>query len=96
MSSLSSRHDIKRSYDAHMLRVVIELFDEFPALPMIRIIRACQHARACLQVNSSGLVPPSAVGAAARQALRIRMGLTAEVPIWLGYPSTSPPRPNGS
>ncbi|MDT5080331.1 MAG: hypothetical protein QOJ80_4968, partial [Mycobacterium sp.] len=30
MSSLSSHHDIKRSYDAQMLRVVIDLFDEFP------------------------------------------------------------------
>jgi hypothetical protein len=91
MSSLSSHQDIKRSYDAQMLGVVIELSNEFPAIPMIRVIRALKHARARLQVNSNGLVSPSAVGTAARQALRDRVALSAEVPIWLGHPSTSPP-----
>jgi hypothetical protein len=93
MSSLSSHHDIKRSYDAQMLRVVIDLFDEFPATPMIRVIRALKHARARLQVNSSGLVAPSVVGAAARQALRERMARSAEDSIWVGYPSKPPPQP---
>jgi hypothetical protein len=90
MSSLSSRQDIKRSYDAQLLRVVIELFNEFPEMPMLRVIRALKHARAGLQVNSNGLVAPSAVGAAAQQALRDRVALSAEVPSWLGHPSTSP------
>jgi hypothetical protein len=90
MSSLSSRQDIKRSYDAQLLRVVIELFNEFPEMPMLRVIRALKHARAGLQVNSNGLVAPSAVGAAAQQALRDRVALSAEVPSRLGHPPTSP------
>lgn len=91
MSSLCSRQDIKRAYDAQMLEVAIELFDDFPAIPMIRVIRSLKHARASLQVNSNSLVSPSAVGAAARKALRDRVALSAEVPVWLGYPSTAPP-----
>jgi hypothetical protein len=91
MSSLSPRLDIKQSYDTELLRVVIELFDEFPTIPMIRVIRALKHARATLPVNSNGLASPSAVGVAARQALLDRLPLSAEVPIRLGYPSTPPP-----
>ena len=84
MSSLVPRQDIKRSYDTELLRVVIQLFDEFPTIPMIRVIRALKHARATLQVNSNGLASPSAVGAAARQVLRDRVALSAGVPIRLG------------
>jgi hypothetical protein len=88
MSSLSPRQDIKQSYETRLLRVVIEVFDEFPTIPMIRVIRAFKNARATLQVNSNDLASPSAVGAAARQALRDRVARSA---IRLGYPSTSPP-----
>jgi hypothetical protein len=42
MSSLSARQDIKGSHDAQMLRVVIELFDEFPVIPLTRVIRRPQ------------------------------------------------------
>ncbi|MDT4957071.1 MAG: hypothetical protein QOD31_870 [Pseudonocardiales bacterium] len=84
MSSLSPRQDIKRSYDTELLRVVIQLFDEFPTILMIRVIRALTHARATFHVNSTGLASPSAVGAAARQALRDRVALSAGVPIRLG------------
>jgi hypothetical protein len=91
MSSLYPRQAINRSYDTELLGVVIKLVDEFPTIPMIRVVRALKHARATLQVNSNGLASPSAVGAAARQALLDRLPLSAEVPIRLGYPSTPPP-----
>jgi hypothetical protein len=86
MPSLYSRQDIERSYDARLLRVVIQLFDEFPSVPMLRVIRALKHARGTLQVNSIDLVSPSAVGAAAQQALRDRVALSTEVPVRPGPP----------
>jgi hypothetical protein len=91
MPSLYSRQDIERSYDAQLLRVVIQLFDEFPSVPMLRVIRALKHARGTLHVNSIDLVsrpqsarPPSRLSATGWRC-------PPRSPSGPAHPSTSPP-----
>jgi hypothetical protein len=57
-------------YNAQMMRVAEQLFDESPDLPMISVIRALKRARTTPVTGSKGRPPPAAVLAAARQELR--------------------------